>query len=396
MEMSAIKPEKDSVKNEKQNENNDNKPEDKATGEILKPGSKIRPEATIEQVEKLSQRLYGITASSIKELISYDDRNYLIHEDRNVKNPLITNNCPHGYVMKILNAFDSKKTDFVDGQTELMIFLRKHNFHCPTPVKNVYGKYYSVESLYGVQHIVRLLEFLPGKIFHEIKPTSHIFYQAGEYVAKLDRTLKNFRHDAYKSHKTLWMLESVPKLKDFIYVIKDPARKEMVEQIIEAFETKVLPKMDTFEKGMIHGDFNEQNIIVDKHKQRDEYQIVGVIDFGDTCYSLLVFELAICMTYMMLQSKDLETGGLVLAGYNSVRLVPEKEKEILMNCVAARLCQSVVLGAYTFSLDPDNEYLLTTQKAGWELLESIWSENADKANEIWNAAADEYVKQSVK
>ena len=50
--------------------------------DILKPGSKIRPNVTEEEVIKLVERLYGIVTQEIAELKSYDDRNYLIQVDR--------------------------------------------------------------------------------------------------------------------------------------------------------------------------------------------------------------------------------------------------------------------------------------------------------------------------
>lgn len=48
---------------------------------VLQPGSDIKPKVRAEDVEPLVRRLYGITVSEQKELISYDDRNYLIKED---------------------------------------------------------------------------------------------------------------------------------------------------------------------------------------------------------------------------------------------------------------------------------------------------------------------------
>lgn len=50
--------------------------------EILRPGTKIRPNVTEDDARKLAERLYGITTKEIIELISYDDRNFLIHVDR--------------------------------------------------------------------------------------------------------------------------------------------------------------------------------------------------------------------------------------------------------------------------------------------------------------------------
>lgn len=44
---------------------------------------------------------------------------------RNIKNPLITDNCPDGYVLKVLNTHDSKKQDFIDAQSQLMVHMSK-------------------------------------------------------------------------------------------------------------------------------------------------------------------------------------------------------------------------------------------------------------------------------
>lgn len=56
---------------------------------------------------------------------------------------------------------------------------------------------------------------------------------------------------------------------------------------------------------------------------------IYLVDFGDTSYSYYVFELAIAMAYMLLQSKELLTGGLVIAGYSMMRNIPEDERKVL-------------------------------------------------------------------
>lgn len=60
--------------------------------------------------------------------------------------------------------------------------------------------------------------------------------------------------------------------------------------------------------------------------------------------------------------------------------------------MAARLSQSLVLGVYSATMDPDNEYILSSQKNGWCVLEEIWKhENVEK---LWTDAGDEYLKRS--
>lgn len=371
-------------------------PEDEGSDEILQPGKKIKPDVTEAEAIKLAERLYGIVTKDIVELNSYDDRNFLIHSDRNIKNPIIPNYWEPGYVLKVHNTLDSKKKSFIDGQTQLMLFLSQQNIQCTKPVMNIFGKHFSVEKIGESNHVIRLLEYQPGTVFAAVPQTNNMYYQVGEFVARLDNALKYFQHDAYKRHKSLWMLESVPKLSDFLSAVKDEEKRGIVEDVLAAFEKNVLANIDTFNKGIIHGDFNEQNILVSKTPTGDSYKVSGVIDFGDTCYSYYVFELAIAMAYMMIQSKELSTGGLVIAGYGMIRNIPDHERKVLKVCVAARLCQSLVLGAYSHSLDPENSYLLTTQEPGWDLLQRLWAEPDNKIEELWTKTADGYLTQSTK
>lgn len=49
---------------------------------ILEPGTNIKPKVSEKEALKLAERLYGIVATEIGELNSYDDKNYLIIADR--------------------------------------------------------------------------------------------------------------------------------------------------------------------------------------------------------------------------------------------------------------------------------------------------------------------------
>lgn len=92
---------------------------------ILQRGEVIKPIVTEDSVRALAERLYGISCLELKELNSYDDKNYHITEDKNMKNPIIPVHCPFGYVLKIINSLDSQKLSFIEAQTEALIFLSK-------------------------------------------------------------------------------------------------------------------------------------------------------------------------------------------------------------------------------------------------------------------------------
>ncbi|KAL7046446.1 hypothetical protein ACKWTF_002573 [Chironomus riparius] len=358
---------------------------------ILKPGTRIKPKLDADTAKIILQKTYGVKVLEICELNSYDDKNFLVFADKNIKNRHI-NFCADGYVLKILNSFDSKKIAFIEGQTELSLYLNNQKIICPRQLQDVNGNYYSFEN----ENIIRLYEFIPGKILCDVPSCSNLFYQAGVFLGKMDSTLKNFNHDGYKNHKTLWMLSSVPHLDEFVNVVVDEEKRGMVEDIIDFFKQRVLNHIDEFPKQIIHGDFNEQNVLVNKIPTSGDYRVAGVIDYGDTQYSCLLFEIAIALTYMMLITGDIETGGYFLAGYKMVRLIPENEMNLLRICVCARLCQSLVLGLYSHKFDQSNQYLLTTQGAGWNLLRNLYTKTDKEVCQIWNEVADDYLTQSYK
>ncbi|VVC92695.1 unnamed protein product [Leptidea sinapis] len=216
---------------------------------VLEPGADIRPVIDTESVKLLLERLYGISVLELTELNGYDDRNYKVVEDPNVKNPLITNHQPYGYVLKIMNSMDSQNANLVDAQNEIMNFLLTRSVACPKPIRNVYGHLHSMETINGKKHAVRLLEYVPGVIMKDVPKSESLFYQLGEFVANLNNKLQNFNHSGLVGREHMWMLAKVPELDKFKYVIKDSEKLDLAEEVIEEFKYAIVPKMDELEKG---------------------------------------------------------------------------------------------------------------------------------------------------
>ncbi|XP_011879374.1 PREDICTED: hydroxylysine kinase [Vollenhovia emeryi] len=350
---------------------------------LLIPGQQIRPPVTEATATGLLERLYGMRAMSVRELNAYDDRNYHVMCDGPPANPHAVGLEKTGYVLKVINSLDSLKTDVIEAQTELMIFLNQRNICCPLPVKNVNGAYYSLETLKSEntmeKYAVRLLVYRPGELLYHVKITDELLRKVGGFTARIDEILADFNHPAYDDHKSLWMLTSAPRVLQFTHAIKSPLDKQLVHDVIVNFQKKVLPITNHLEQTIIHGDLNEHNIIVTP----DGKDIAAVIDFGDSHRTCRVFELAIVLCYMILQTADVEMGKYVLEGYQKIRKLTDVEKEILKISVCARICQSLVMGAYSYMRDPDNQYLLSTQKTGWMLLKRLWPMTQEEVMRAW-------------
>lgn len=145
--------------------------------------------------------------------------------------------------------------------------------------------------------------------------------------------------------------------------------------------------------GQIHGDVNEQNILVTVDPTPDSIpEICGLLDFQDAARSFPIYDLTMSVAYMIMTKRSdvqvLDVPGHILAGYMSLLELNRAEKVAFRNLVAGRMVQSLVMGAYTYSLDPTNEYLLTTAECGWRALKIFWEASEVQLQQRW----DEIVK----
>lgn len=342
-----------------------------------KPEKTARPKVSLKDVKEILHSHYNIdtTGTDVVELNAYDDRNYWIK---------LSSDGHSDCVLKVTNELDSQCLDMIEAQTNLLKYLSEKGFKCPEPLSSSEGLFFT-QKFHGIVHVVRLFKFVPGIVLDKAPKLNQLYFDVGREIGRLNRAMQEFDSVAsYRKHSHKWMLEKCHTIQECLHIISDPKRKAMIQKILENFETLVLSQRANFKQGLIHGDYNENNIIV-RQINDNEYKIEGVIDFGDVNYSFTVFDIAITITYMLIHSGEITTGKYVLSGYKSVRAdLTEAEKGILSICVQARLCQSLVNGAYAYSLDPGNEYLLSSQKTGWGILEELYGTSEADILKIWD------------
>lgn len=156
-----------------------------------------------------------------------------------------------------------------------------------------------------------------------------------------------------------------------------------------------MTKFHHFRECINHGDLNDHNILVESSKSAlgdTVYHVSGILDFDDMSYGYYVFEVAITIMYMMIESKNpIQVGGHVLAGFESVIPLTPIERGVLFVLVCSRFCQSLVMAAYSCQLYPENkEYLMITAKHGWKHLQQMLDMGQGAVEEIWFDTARSY------
>lgn len=95
-----------------------------------------RPNFNQSQVGEILKRSFGLKASEIHSLPSYDDQNYYVATIEGGK-----------YILKILNSEDSKNPNLVDVQSQVMFFLHQNGLPTQTTLPSTSGQLMIFEEM---------------------------------------------------------------------------------------------------------------------------------------------------------------------------------------------------------------------------------------------------------
>ena len=230
-------------------------------------------------------------ATQIKQLNSYDDRNFLFYGR---------------YMVKFYNGVESRWPDFIDAQGKAMEHVAAESGlacnRCLLAKDGSNVAYVDLELPSGgggerktSRHAMRVLTFVPGDILANVKQTDALLEESGAVIGRVDRALESFAHEGiHRNH--FWDLKNTPLLRKFVRHINDEAKRARVLSVLDAFDTKVLPLAGSLRMGAIQNDANDQNVLIDTTVPGGRVQ--GLIDWGDMVMSWRVCEIAIAMAYV--------------------------------------------------------------------------------------------------
>eukprot|EP00048_Salpingoeca_helianthica_P019023 m.243934 g.243934 ORF g.243934 m.243934 type:complete len:361 (+) comp28921_c0_seq1:35-1117(+) len=330
-----------------------------------KPVSTTEEDALI-----LCKELFGVEGSRARVLNSYDDHNFLVETSNGSK-----------FTLKIHNGADSVNIPFLQAQNHMIDVLSAADIVVPRSVSTIvqvenarrvdtYITTTPVRFADGTQGqcAVRLLTFIDFPLMCERPPTLPLFRSLGAFMAKTDHVLLAADHPAlHRQH--LWDLRNLPLLRLFLPCVTDPARAALATKVLDLFEATAASVLPGLRQSVIHSDANDHNILVSP----DGNHVAGIIDFGDSLHTALVCELAITTAYAVLDQPDvLSVAQCVIESYTEVLPLFREEQSLLHTLTASRLCQSVIMSAYSFSCNPTNTYLLVTSAPGWQALQTLF------------------------
>lgn len=215
----------------------------------------------------------------------------------------------------------------------------------------------------NAEYRARLLKFVCGSDLDNTADISDALLQnVGNTLASFDLAMQDFEHPAaHRSHR--WDLAEAGQHRDGIMLLSDPGQQELLAWAFDTWEAKAARHFPHLPRQFIHGDANRGNILVDGH------EVVGLVDFGDSCVNPAVCELAICLTYFAMGQEDpLRAAEIVSNAYQEIRPLSKLERSVLYPLVCGRLAVTISVAAARREIDPDHPNWFGSEQLAWQLL----------------------------
>lgn len=318
------------------------------------------------QAEAILLELYHLKGSAAK-LPGELDFNFRIKIDQK-----------SAYILKISRPDEDQ--DYLDFQQKLLQFVEINGagLLAPKVILDRNGNSISkITDSFGQQRHVRLLSWVSGRVWSGVNPQlNDLRYSLGEQCGLLTQALQGFDHPL--AHRAFeWDVAQSLWTKAHVSIF-DEDQKEIIEYFQNQFE-KSQDSYSVLRKAVVHNDGNDNNVIVTSDLVHPKVQ--AIIDYGDAVYTQVINDLAVACAYAIMDHNDpLEAALPIVKGYHSKFELHEEELAHLYNAIAMRLVISVTKSALNKIKEPDNVYLLISEKPAWEVLHKWRQVSSDFAH----------------
>lgn len=325
-------------------------------------------QVTTNQAEQILQQLFGIKgkASPLPGEIDFNFRIKTKHGD--------------GYILKISRP--DEHINYLEYQQQLLEYVEKNgkNLIAPRVIRDKEGNDISeIIDENNTRRKVRLLSWISGRVWSSVNPQlDRLRYSLGEQCGLLTSALQGFDHpEAHR--KFVWDIAQSLWTKEHLHLFEGE-EKDIISFFQNRFET-IQDSYATLRKLVVHNDANDNNIIVSENLIHPK--VKAAIDYGDAIYTHIINDVAITCAYaIMNHNNPLEAALPILQGYHATFPLKEDEIKYLYVAIAMRLVISVTKSAINKIKEPDNTYLLISEKPAWEVLKK------------WKQISEEYAHYS--
>ena len=298
--------------------------------------------------------------------------------------------CPTGekYVVKLMDA--SCPEQAVSFQVEALLHLRASNIDIVLPhvCPAISGEHFLSVEVKNERRILWVLRWCDGQLLARFSPRhGELAHSFGATLAQLDRHLGKFTHPAMRDGHHWELTRALNHEKRLSSITGNT--QTLARKALEQFRAQFEPAREKLRWGVVHNDANDYNVLVDVGIDNDNGspRVCGLFDFGDMSYQPVVCDPAIALAYLILDEVDpLRVCGDFLAGYAEVNPLTTDEIALLFTLIKARLAVSIAISSQRQLEEPDDPYIVISQKPAIEALTRLSAITNDVATAVFRQA----------
>ena len=307
-------------------------------------------------MEKIIKKFYKINKCKIIQLDSNDKMN-IGYGSLNYK--IICNN--QSFLLKKYRL-SRRNLNFVKSENNIIHLLNKKIGKIfPEIILNINKEELTIVK--KEKAIYRMLSFIEGEFLSESNHSYKLFSNFGQILGQINKELLKLEDENIESRKIEWDIKNLNWNRKYLEYIEDVETKKLVEYFLLQFNENVFPNDCNLRRSIIHNDANDWNILVNKDN------IIGIIDFGDMVKTYLINEVAIALSYILIEKEDIIKWIIkFLKPYNKSIKLKSIEIDLLYYLIPARLCTTILKSSFHEKEDPSDKYITISKKGATDLL----------------------------
>jgi Ser/Thr protein kinase RdoA (MazF antagonist) len=333
-----------------------------------------RPDITQEEAKAILLQHYNLSGR-LKELVSQQDRNYLI------------STTSQSFVLKICLA-EYALLELEAQVSALQHLLTKPGVpRVPSIIPTTSGESMILLEIKERKYCARLLEYLEGEPVIEVENLSpELIRSLGVLAATLTLGLADFEHPGL-NRSLQWNLHNAGPVADHLLSsVHDDGRRDRMSWEMASALTRLKPLEKDLRIQTVYHDLAGDNLLCRKN-QLGALIPDAVIDFGDIVRGWLVSDLVVlCAWLLQYKDDDIQSVLPAIVAYHEICPLNDAELRAIWPMVIVRSVVLLASSEQQLSVDPANKYACRDLEVERSVFERVISVDADLVHTKINEA----------
>lgn len=320
---------------------------------LIQRSSLPSPSLSEAQAHALLQAHYDL-AGSLAELGSQQDLNFRLDTGQG------------RYVLKVCHGSYAQVE--LEAQHAALAYLRGQGVPVPgvRPARD--GQALLALEVDGQPLRARLLDYIEGQPLTRLKHMQpRLMAELGALCARVDKALAGFDHPGLVRTLQWDPQHAQPLIEHLLPVLQAPEQRARIEQATRLAAAHLAPLAGQLPSQAVHLDITDDNAVWARDSER-QWQLQGVIDFGDLLHTWRVADLSVTCAALLhhAQGDPLRILPAVRA-YQAINPLEEAELRALWPLVLNRAAVLVLSSEQQLAVDPGNQYTRDNIGHEWDI-----------------------------